>query len=235
MDKRFYLKIALLLLPVFNSTFLFKSAKADNGTGIFAPDNSIENQAKATFDSLKLHGLELETFMKAFKGYYALEKEGKVKNHVLSIVDFSQSSKKERLYVIDMAKKELIYNSLVAHGKKSGEEFANSFANILDSGKSSLGFYVTGETYYGKHGYSLRLDGMESCNNEARSRAIVMHSADYVSYDFIKKNGRLGRSQGCPALPVEISEKVINVIKDGSCLFMYHPSEDYLSNSCLIQ
>ena len=119
-----------------------------------------------------------------------------------------------------------MFNSLVAHGRNTGEEFANSFSNAAQSFKSSLGFYLTGEIYTGKHGMSLRLDGLEKgVNDNARSRGVVMHAADYVSNSFIKNNKRLGRSEGCPAIPGELSKEIINMIKDKSCLFIYHPSE----------
>jgi hypothetical protein len=113
----------------------------------------------------------------------------------------------------------------VAHGRNSGEEYANSFSNSGDSFKSSLGFYATGEIYIGKHGNSLRLDGLEKgLNDNARSRGVVMHGADYVAENFIKNNQRLGRSLGCPALPIELTDEIINLIKNKSCLYIYHPS-----------
>jgi hypothetical protein len=113
---------------------------------------------------------------------------------------------------------------LVAHGRNTGEEYANSFSNSPQSFKSSIGFYTTGEVYIGKHGVSLRLDGLEKgVNDNARSRGVVMHAADYVSTTFIKNNKRLGRSQGCPAVPINLSRAMIGTIKDKSCLFIYHP------------
>ena len=119
----------------------------------------------------------------------------------------------------------MLFQTLVAHGRNTGEEFANEFSNQAESFKSSVGFYSTGEIYDGKHGMSLKLDGLEKgLNDKARERAVVIHGADYVSESFIKQNKRLGRSQGCPALPVEMNAKIINVIKDKSCLFIYHPS-----------
>jgi hypothetical protein len=135
------------------------------------------------------------------------------------------SSNSKRLWVIDLATNTILFQSLVAHGRNTGEEFAKSFSNSAQSFKSSLGFYATGEIYSGKHGMSLRLDGLEKgINDNARSRGVVVHGANYVSNSFIKNNKRLGRSQGCPALPEELSKEIINVIKDKSCLFIYHPS-----------
>jgi len=139
------------------------------------------------------------------------------------------SSNSKRLWVIDLTTNKVLFNSLVAHGKNTGEEFASYFSNKAESFQSSLGFYATAEVYNGKHGMSLKLDGLQKgLNDKARERAVVVHGADYVSENFIKNHKRLGRSQGCPALPVELNEKIINVIKDKSCLFIYHPSKSSL-------
>ena len=146
----------------------------------------------------------------------------------MTLVDFSLSSNTKRLWVIDLTTNTVLFNSLVAHGRNTGEEFATSFSNDASSFKSSLGFYLTGEIYQGKHGKSLKLDGLEKgVNDKARERGVVMHAADYVSETFIKSNKRLGRSQGCPAIPVELTAEIINTIKNKSCLFIYHPSRNY--------
>ena len=168
---------------------------------------------------------EITCFTKAMEGFYALKEKGMIQKDVLTVIDFSLSSTKKRLWVIDLTTNTVLFQSLVAHGRNTGEEFANSFSNAQQSFKSSLGFYVTGEIYNGKHGMSLRLDGREKgLNDNARSRGVVMHAANYVSNSFIKNNKRLGRSQGCPAIPEELSKDIINAIKDKSCLFIYHPS-----------
>ena len=178
---------------------------------------------------------QFESFSKAFEGYEQLKLQGKIENEVLTIVDFSLSSKEERMWVIDMKTKEVIFQSLVAHGRNSGFEFADNFSNQSESYKSSLGFYLTGEEYQGKHGTSLRLDGMEfGINNNARDRAVVIHGADYVTKDFVKTHGRLGRSQGCPAVPYAIHKELIATIKNKSVLFIYHPSRNYLAKSKLV-
>jgi hypothetical protein len=167
----------------------------------------------------------LESFKEALKGFYALKDKGLVQKNILTLVDFSLSSNAKRLWVIDLSTNTILYNSLVAHGKNTGEEYASSFSNTNSSFKSSLGFYVTGETYNGKHGMSLKLDGIEKgINDNARERGVVMHAADYVSNSFIKYNKRLGRSLGCPAIPEESLKGIVNAIKDKSCLFIYHPS-----------
>ena len=170
---------------------------------------------------------KLESFAVALKGYYALKEKGLIKKEILTIIDFSMSSNSKRLWVIDLISGNVLFNSLVAHGRNTGDEYASNFSNSNESYKSSLGFYATGEIYNGKHGMSLRLDGLEKgVNDNARARGIVMHAADYVSDSFIQNNHRLGRSQGCPAVPAGLSKEIISVIKDKSCFFIYHPSRD---------
>ena len=168
---------------------------------------------------------QLESFKEALQGFYKLQEKGIVQKNILTLIDFSLSSNAKRLWVIDLATNTVLINSLVAHGKNTGEEFANSFSNDSSSFKSSLGFYATGEIYNGKHGKSLKLDGLErGVNDHARERGVVMHAADYVSDSFIKSHNRLGRSQGCPAVPVELTDEIIDIIKNKSCLFIYHNS-----------
>lgn len=165
------------------------------------------------------------TFSKAMQGFYALKAKGKIAKDMITVIDFSLSSNTKRLWIIDLATNKILYNSLVAHGRNTGDEFANSFSNASESNKSSLGFYATGELYQGKHGLSLKLDGLEKgLNDNARNRAVVMHGADYVCESFIKANHRLGRSLGCPAIPMEMTKEIVNTIKGKSCLFIYHPS-----------
>jgi hypothetical protein len=155
---------------------------------------------------------------------------------LLSIIDFSKPSTEKRYYLIDLANKTLLYNTYTSHGVNTGEDLAMSFSNKEGSRKSSLGFYLTAETYEGKHGTSLKLDGLErGFNHRARRRYIVIHSADYVTDSFIKENGRLGRSWGCPALPPDVTQDIIQKIKNGSVLFIYGDDDDYLSNSKLLR
>jgi hypothetical protein len=178
---------------------------------------------------------KLESFSKALEGFYLLKEKGIIKKDYLTIIDFSLSSKEKRMWVIDMNENKILMNSLVAHGKNSGEDYANQFSNKNDSNKSSLGFFATGESYIGKHGLSLKLDGLENgLNSNARQRAIVIHGADYVSEKFIKFHNRLGKSQGCPAIPLELSKKIIETIKDKSCLYIYHPSIENTSTTKLV-
>lgn len=176
-----------------------------------------------------------ESFTRAFEGFQLLKSKGIVKKNILTIIDFSLSSSKKRLWIIDMNTNEILLNTLVAHGKNSGDNYAVNFSNKNESYKSSLGFFATGEVYRGKHGLSLKLDGLEKgINDNARKRAVVIHGADYVSNTFIRNHKRLGRSQGCPAVPIEFSKKIIETIKDKSCLFIYHPTRSYKTSSKLI-
>lgn len=178
---------------------------------------------------------KLETFKVAFEGFCKLKAQGLISKNIITLIDFSLSANTKRLWVIDLDTDSILIHSLVAHGRNTGEEFANSFSNAAESYKSSLGFYVTGEVYNGKHGKSLRLDGLEKgINDNARNRAVVVHGADYVSDSFIHNNKRLGRSLGCPAVPVAVTNELIRTIKDKSCLFIYYPSDSYIQSSKLI-
>lgn len=199
---------------------------------------TFESKASSLYSNLNPNNFklpQLESFSKALKGFYKLQEKGLIKNNLLTLVDFSLSSNTKRLWVIDMNTNTVLYHSLVAHGRNSGDEFATKFSNKAESFQSSLGFYITGEVYQGKHGKSLRLDGLEKgINDKARARAVVMHGADYVSEHFIKQNKRLGRSLGCPALPEELTAEIIELIKNQSCLFIYHPTKTYAVTSKLL-
>lgn len=185
------------------------------------------------YDSLglKKQGLSERAFYYAWFGFQKI----KLDNPIMAIVDFTQSSRNKRLYVIDLLKKKVLYNTYVAHGRNSGNEFAEHFSNANSSFQSSLGFYKTLGTYQGKHGLSLRLEGLEKgINDRALERAIVMHGADYVSESFIKNTGRLGRSLGCPAVSIADSKKLINMLYNGAGLFIYSGDQHYLEKSSLL-
>lgn len=200
-----------------------------------AKEAMFNDHAVKMYASLNESSLGFNAFQLALKGYYALKAENKLSNpDVLTIIDYSKSANEKRFYLIDMVNGKLLLKSMVAHGRNTGVEYATSFSNKPNSYKSSLGFFVTGETYTGEHGLSLRLDGTEKVfNSNARMRAIVMHGADYVSKGFIDATGRLGRSLGCPALPSEHIGPVIEKIKNGSCIFAYYPDPSYLAKSKL--
>ena len=203
--------------------------------------NSSEDNSTAIYNSISFENsntLNPEVFEKAFLGFTNLKKAGKLPetSNLISIVDFSLSSTQKRLWVIDLEKKVVVFNSLVAHGKNTGEEFAQKFSNTESSYQSSLGFYITESTYNGSNGYSLKLLGMDpGYNDAALQRAIVMHGADYVSEDFIKSQKRIGRSWGCPAVPRALAEPIIDTIKGQNCLFIYYPDQQYLSESAWLK
>lgn len=210
-----------------------------------AANSFIENKSETKFPVVpsiynQLHlnelGLNETAFQTAVTGWQKLKSKGVVTKNILSICDFTQSSNNKRLYIIDMVNGKLLFNTLVAHGKNTGEEFAHAFSNEPASYKSSLGFYTTKQTYFGEHGLSLKLEGEEpGFNDKAEDRAIVMHGADYVCDNFICQFGRLGRSFGCPSVPFGLHEQIINTIKDGTCLFVYYPDKKYLSASKLLK
>ncbi len=186
--------------------------------------------------NLQQHGLSAEAFDYAWKGYQKLlEKKMISRANFLTICDFSQSSKQKRLYIIDVINNKLVTNTYVAHGKNSGSEFATSFSNKPESLQSSLGFYVTSNTYAGEHGLSLRINGVDpGYNDKALERSIVIHGAGYVDGARARAGMFMGRSWGCPAVPQKESTNIITTIKNGTCLFIYHPSRNYLLRSKIL-
>jgi hypothetical protein len=192
----------------------------------------------SVYDSLCLQqaGLSKKVFAMALKGMAKLVKTHHIKDNLLAIVDFSQPSINKRLYVVDLNNYQLLFNTWVAHGMKTGKKMAQSFSNKPSSCKSSLGFYITGNAYNGSNGYSLKLQGMEKGINDcAMRRGIVIHGADYVSEQFINSQGYIGRSWGCPAVSPEISQQLIDLLKDGTCLFIYAPAASYRSRSRMLR
>lgn len=191
----------------------------------------MEQAVQFMYDKLGLarQGMHPDAFRKALVGYLQFKQLNKLSEKtLLTVIDFSLPSHQPRLWVIDLAAQRVLFHSLVAHGVNSGLHYAEKFSNKEGSYQSSLGFYITGETYQGKHGLSLYLDGQEGkFNSNARKRAVVMHAADYVSEAHIAKMGRIGRSQGCPAIPEHLAEDIISTIKGGTCLYIYHPSPEY--------
>jgi hypothetical protein len=195
-------------------------------------------EAQIIYDSLQLSsiGLKEDAFRYAFKGYKnLLEKHMLEKDGIITICDFSQSSKKKRLYVIDLDEYKILLNTYVAHGRNSGGEFAVRFSNKPQSRQSSLGFYKTKKTYYGSHGLALTLAGLEAgINDKAERRKIVVHGSDYIGENYRRYGNFMGRSFGCPAVPKKNSSQLIQTIKNGSCLFIYHPSKQYLAGSKIL-
>ena len=251
--KRIYLTLATIFILILTFPLLSAKHKPANDTklssvgttaviagdlNVFNINSKLVNSAAALYDSmdLDLMGLSRTAFDYAMKGFDYLVQTGKFTNdNIISIVDFSLPSSKKRLFVIDLDQAKVLFNTYVAHGAKSGAAMATQFSNIPESNKSSLGFYETLQTYNGGHGYSLKLNGLErGINDNANSRAIVIHPAAYVDESLIRSQGYIGRSWGCPALPEKLSKPIINTIKGGTCLFLFSPDKSYLAKSRII-
>lgn len=242
--KAVYLVLSSLIIAIIQLPFAF--AKPSNGLRMIPRPVSDSVSAdpaansggfmKSVYDSLHLNlkGLSREAFDYAKKGLEKLVAKDKVSNpSILTVIDFSLPSNKKRMFVIDLNHYRVLFNSLVSHGKNTGDEWATSFSNDNESHKSSPGFYVTKETYEGKNGYSLKLEGMErGINDKAYERGIVVHGAAYVSDERATTGGFIGRSYGCPAVPQQLSVPIINTIKNGTCMFIYHPS--YVERSSIL-
>jgi hypothetical protein len=196
------------------------------------------NEAAFIYDKMSLEnsGLNEQAFEYAWRGYHNLLKKGVIrKKRVLTICDFSQPSCSRRLYVIDVRRKKLLYQTYVAHGQNSGGDYATSFSNEPESFKSSLGFYLTNRTYRGRNGLSLRINGVDTGYNDlASKRNIVLHGSNYVDPQYMSNFGTIGTSLGCPAMPTGMSKHIIRTVKNGSCLFIYHPTQKYLEESVVI-
>ena len=176
--------------------------------------------------------IEQNVFSLALDSAAAAVTHGDAQPRTLTVIDFSKPSTSARMWVYDLRSRELLFEEHVAHGRNSGHDLATLFSNEPESYKSSIGLYRAAEAYYGKHGYSLRLDGLEpGFNDRARERAIVIHGAEYVNAKTAKAQGRLGRSLGCPAVRPEIARQVIDAVKDGGLIFAYYPDPDWLTAS----
>ena len=217
----------IALLYIFVSLSLTISAGDNN-----VSPSEMNSNSRFIYNQIGNYSLSFEAFDLALTGYSELKDSLHLRENIITVVDFSQPSTKKRFYLININTKEVLYQDYVAHGKNTGVLEAKKFSNIANSNQSSLGFFKTAETYHGKNGLSLRLDGLEKgINNLARKRAIVIHAADYAEETFIKKYGRLGRSYGCPSLPPENYNEIIELIKNGTLLFIYSPQETYLHSS----
>jgi len=188
---------------------------------------------RADFDSTSIGNIETEVFKMALDAASCAVRTGAVSApETLTVIDYSKPSSERRLWVFDLKAKELVYEELVAHGQGSGANMATQFSNEDESHQTSLGLFVTRDTYVGKNGYSLRLDGLDrGVNDRARDRAIVMHGAPYVSEQFVKANGRLGRSWGCPAISAVVAKQMIDRVKGGGLVFAYYPDAKLLKTS----
>jgi hypothetical protein len=197
-----------------------------------ANDNAVALSAEA-FEGVALGSLESDVLDMALGAASCAVRTGKVAApKTLTVIDYSRPSTRERLWVIDLTTRQLLYEELVAHGQGSGGVTANQFSNEAETHQTSLGLFKTDSTYVGRNGYSLRLDGLDrGLNDRARERAIVMHGAPYVSEAYVKANGRLGRSWGCPAIRPEVTKELIDRVKGGGLVFAYHSGDARLKSS----
>jgi len=225
----------LLLLSI--TIISWKPAGANKSNRLKSSDAAKELLAKYIdniYQSAHLDqsGLDFSVFKKALIGFLNLKASNKLpqSSSILSVVDLAKSSCEKRMWIIDVINKELVLNTWASHGQGSGDDIATSFSDNFDSHQSSLGFYVTDKVYFGKNGRSLYLDGMDAgFNANARARAIVLHGADYVSQNTIEQLGRLGRSYGCPAVPLEDLDMVIDAVKNKTAMFINGNDDRYHS------
>ena len=221
--RQFIIFLCILLIP---SGYSFHPKNQDENPTV---DLCYQLYMDMQLDTL----VEYKAFEQAIVGYHTIDAKNK---NIITLIDFTKPSTQKRLFVLNIEQKEIVFASHVAHGKNSGDNYAVSFSNKSGSNKSSLGFYLTGETYEGRNGYSLILNGLEkNINDKARQRSIVIHAADYCDPEEAVHCGRLGRSWGCPALPNDLNEPIINAIKGGTLLFIYADNQDYLAKSPILK
>lgn len=223
-------RIFLLILILLPANYV-TSGGAEPAAADVAAVSSLD--CRLIYTEMQLENIiNYTAFEQAFCGSRTIERPNR---DILTLIDFSKPSTEKRLYVLDLRQRKLLFSSHVAHGRNSGENYATSFSNVNGSYQSSLGFYVTGNTYQGKNGYSLILEGLEKgINDRARERAIVIHGAAYADPTVAEASGRLGRSFGCPALPQALNGPIINTIKNGTLLFIYANDKNYLSHSPIL-
>lgn len=235
---KFFLKFTTIfsLLVFFHIAKSYGAAKSFYGSqfaNVITTDSSYNSYTLEIFRDAGLDsaGLDPIVFQKAITGFYNLQFDGFSSNsNVLTVIDFDKESCTKRLFLIDIVNRKLLLNTWVAHGRNSGDDKPEHFSNVLNSNESSIGFYLTGEAYFGKNGRSMRLDGLdEGFNDNARNRAIVLHGADYVNQETIDNLGRLGRSWGCPAVPSELSNTIIDITTNKSVMYINHSQDDYNS------
>jgi hypothetical protein len=225
MMKKRLLTLFLCFLPFFlTGCASFQHVPMPAAADIKTQSLDYANQAK---------GLPVEVARLALTAYYRAQSKGVAQSNRLAIIDYSKPSTEQRLWVFDMQTRRLLYSELVAHGKNSGAKHATKFSDQNNSLQSSIGLYKTASSHYmGKHGYSLRLTGLEpGYNGNAMRRAIVIHGAAYASKDFAQQNGRLGLSWGCPAVSMDVHRQVIDHLKGGNLVFAYYPDQRWLRQS----
>lgn len=222
--------VVMNMLVTFLSSALLSVNLTTSATDLNNASFDLEKEVKSL--AAKAPDLKPEVLKLALNAYNKASTNGAVKKQLLTVIDYSLPSSKQRMWIFDLKKDELLYKLNVAHGRNSGMSTPNHFSNRNSSKQSSLGTFVTKETYIGSKGYSLNLQGLEKgFNDHAYSRRVVIHGAWYVEPDFIKRAGRAGRSWGCPSIAKSLAKPVINTIKGGSVIFAYFPDKNYLKKS----
>jgi hypothetical protein len=215
MQGMFKFCVTLFLSLLF---FFYQPLEGDLGHGAIAAEDPSPSLAFSTL-AAQINPQMLRVLEQKYRVY-----QKNLKEPIATLIDFSLPSTQKRLWLVNLESGEILLHTYVAHGRNSGGDLPQDFSNVPQSFQSSLGFYLTDQVYQGKHGRSMRLKGLEKgINDKAMERAIVVHGADYVSEDFIKNHGRLGRSQGCPALPRELTDVFIDQTREGTLLFIFHP------------
>jgi hypothetical protein len=226
----------LLVCAASSDAFGGKTAVHADELAVSATNESAPTSASAfemaSWDAAELGRVDSSVFELALSSAEKAVELGQADPTTLTVIDFSRPSTDVRMWVYDLRARKLLFEEHVAHGRNSGFNLPTKFSNQPDSNMSSLGLYRASEAYIGKHGYSLRLDGLEAgFNDRARERAIVIHGADYVNEAMAQSQGRLGRSLGCPAVRPEIAHKLIDAVKNGGLVFAYYPDARWLKTS----
>lgn len=216
------MKLQKIMIYIFGSLSLLAA------NSIQAEEANIQDEILSQATTLNPTALNI-----SLKAYSCAVKQGLTKKPILTIIDFSKPSSQKRLWVIDLQHKKIDFTEYVTHGQNSGVTQSTKFSNRSGSHESSIGVFLTQQQpYYGHVGIALRIRGLDKgFNDNALRRAVVLHGANYATESFIKTNGRLGRSWGCPAIDPKLIKPTINTIKGGSILVAYYPDEQWLSNS----
>ncbi|MFN3234314.1 MAG: murein L,D-transpeptidase catalytic domain family protein [Gammaproteobacteria bacterium] len=221
---RRFIHISSLVIGLFLTSFYVFAAPKPSPANINAEAESLEKIAP---------NLDINVLKLALKAYNHVDEKGLNKKHILTVIDYRLPSSQKRLWVFDLDQNKLLFNTYVAHGKNSGNLYAKHFSNAHQSKETSIGTFVTGNVFQSGHdGAALQINGLDKgFNDQAASRGVIMHGASYVSESFLKHNGRMGRSWGCPAVSKKIIEPIINTIKGKSVMFSYYPDTKWLSSS----
>ncbi|MBT2772968.1 murein L,D-transpeptidase catalytic domain family protein [Halomonas sp. ISL-60] len=217
----FSLPLTLFTLPLYAASF-FAQVASTPPSGVLPLNHQLQQLApQASPDALRLAAQALNC--------------AEPNAERLAVIDYSLPSTEPRLWVFDLRQHKLLFEELVSHGQGSGDAQAETFSNTPDSHQSSIGLFRTMNSYYGRNGYSLRLEGLEpNVNDLAFERAIVIHGADYVSNEFIAQTGRLGRSHGCPAVREDVTYPLIDSLKEDQYVFAYYPDAEWLATSAFL-